>query len=95
MTGEVLRPVQGGPIRPSRFAERYHKLSIYNFDVHKNNGKIEAGSLFFNCARLAARRKNNELKARGFLARVLQHEYDHLQGVLIKDRTSEFQKLQT
>ena len=27
-----------------------------------------------------------KLKARGFLARVLQHEYDHLQGMLIKDR---------
>lgn len=27
-----------------------------------------------------------KLKARGFLARVLQHEYDHLQGVLIKNR---------
>lgn len=26
-----------------------------------------------------------KIKARGFLARVLQHEYDHLQGVLIKD----------
>lgn len=29
-----------------------------------------------------------KFKARGFLARVLQHEYDHLQGVLIKDRVS-------
>ena len=27
-----------------------------------------------------------KFKSRGFLARVLQHEYDHLQGVLIKDR---------
>ena len=27
-----------------------------------------------------------KLKARGFLARVFQHEYDHLQGTLIKDR---------
>lgn len=27
-----------------------------------------------------------KIKARGFLARVLQHEYDHLQGILIKDR---------
>lgn len=27
-----------------------------------------------------------KLKARGFLARVFQHEYDHLQGMLIKDR---------
>ncbi|KKT37519.1 MAG: Peptide deformylase [Parcubacteria group bacterium GW2011_GWA1_44_13] len=27
-----------------------------------------------------------KIKARGFLARVLQHEYDHLNGLLIKDR---------
>src|SRR3989344_8303131 len=27
-----------------------------------------------------------KLKARGFLARVFQHEFDHLQGTLIKDR---------
>src|SRR3989338_5126001 len=31
--------------------------------------------------------KKIKIKARGFLARVLQHEYDHLQGVLIKNRT--------
>lgn len=29
--------------------------------------------------------KKVKFKARGFLARVLQHEYDHLQGILIKD----------
>ena len=28
-----------------------------------------------------------KIKARGFLARVLQHETDHLNGLLIKDRT--------
>lgn len=28
-----------------------------------------------------------KLKARGFLARVFQHEYDHLQGMLINERT--------
>lgn len=27
-----------------------------------------------------------KFKARGMLARILQHEHDHLQGVLIKDR---------
>lgn len=27
-----------------------------------------------------------KLRAKGFLARVLQHEYDHLQGVLIRYR---------
>ena len=27
-----------------------------------------------------------KFKARGFLARVLQHEYDHLRGILIKDK---------
>ncbi len=30
--------------------------------------------------------KKIRFKAKGFLARVLQHEYDHLQGILIKDR---------
>lgn len=32
--------------------------------------------------------KGNKIRfiAKGLLARVLQHEYDHLQGVLIKDR---------
>ena len=29
-----------------------------------------------------------KFKAKGMLARILQHEYDHLQGVLIKDRVS-------
>ena len=33
--------------------------------------------------------KKIRFKAKGFLARVLQHEYDHLQGVLIKDKTAE------
>lgn len=39
--------------------------------------------------------KKIKIKARGFLARVLQHEYDHLQGMLIKDRASGSQKLQS
>ncbi len=30
--------------------------------------------------------KKQKIKARGFLARVIQHETDHLNGVLIKDR---------
>jgi len=30
--------------------------------------------------------KKFKFKARGFLARILQHEYDHLQGILIKDK---------
>ncbi len=30
--------------------------------------------------------KKIKIKARGLLARVFQHEYDHLQGILIKDR---------
>ncbi len=30
--------------------------------------------------------KKIKLRAKGFLARVIQHEYDHLQGVLIKDK---------
>jgi len=31
-----------------------------------------------------------KLKARGFLARVLQHETDHLNGITIKNRAAEF-----
>jgi len=33
-----------------------------------------------------------KLKARGFLARVLQHETDHLHGITIKNRNSEISK---
>jgi peptide deformylase len=33
--------------------------------------------------------KKIKIKARGFLARVLQHEVDHLNGLLIKDRLNE------
>lgn len=33
--------------------------------------------------------KKHKIRARGFLARVLQHEYDHLQGTLIKDRKAQ------
>jgi peptide deformylase len=31
-------------------------------------------------------------RARGLLARVLQHEYDHLRGILIEDRKKEIEK---
>ncbi|MCL1804904.1 MAG: peptide deformylase [Clostridiales bacterium] len=31
-----------------------------------------------------------ELKAEGYLARVIQHEYDHLEGVLFRDRAVSF-----
>ncbi|MEX2090770.1 MAG: peptide deformylase [Candidatus Paceibacterota bacterium] len=31
-----------------------------------------------------------KIKARGFLARVLQHETDHLNGITIKNRATEF-----
>lgn len=30
--------------------------------------------------------KKFKFKARGFLARILQHEYDHMQGILIRDK---------
>ena len=33
-----------------------------------------------------------KLKARGFLARVLQHETDHLNGITIKNRSAEISK---
>jgi len=32
----------------------------------------------------------HKIKARGFLARVLQHETDHLNGITIKNRAAEF-----
>lgn len=32
--------------------------------------------------------KKIKIKARGFFARVLQHEYDHLNGLLIKDHAN-------
>ena len=35
---------------------------------------------------MTEKREKKEIKARGFLARVLQHEIDHLNGVLFVDR---------
>jgi peptide deformylase len=37
--------------------------------------------------------KSMKIKARGFLARVLQHEIDHLDGVLFFDRMEDVQQL--
>src|SRR3989338_9946177 len=37
--------------------------------------------------------RKQKLKARGFLARILQHETDHLNGITIKNRNSENPKL--
>jgi peptide deformylase len=39
------------------------------------------------------RGKRTELRARGFTARVIQHEIDHLDGVLFLDRMKSFQSL--
>jgi peptide deformylase len=36
--------------------------------------------------------EQNELRASGMLARVIQHEYDHLEGVLFVDRISAFRR---
>ncbi len=33
------------------------------------------------------------LKARGLLARVIQHEYDHLNGILFTDKISDYRKI--
>ena len=55
-------------------------LSIPNYWVQiKRAKKIKLKALDENGKKI-------KIKARGFLARVLQHEYDHLQGMLIKDR---------
>ena len=57
-------------------------LSIPNYWVQiKRAKKIKLKALDENGKKI-------KIKARGFLARVLQHEYDHLQGMLIKDRVS-------
>ncbi len=54
-------------------------LSIPDYWVRvKRSKKIKLKALDENGKKI-------KLKARGFLARVLQHEYDHLQGMLIKD----------
>ncbi len=37
--------------------------------------------------------EKRELQASGLLARAIQHEYDHLQGVLLVDRMSQVQKI--
>ena len=39
------------------------------------------------------RGSKQKLKARGFLARILQHETDHLNGITIKNRNSDNPKL--
>lgn len=55
-------------------------LSIPDYWVQiKRSKKIKLKALDENGKKI-------KIKARGFLARVLQHEYDHLQGMLIKDR---------
>ncbi len=36
--------------------------------------------------------KPHHIKAKGFFARVIQHEYDHLDGILITDRVKENEK---
>lgn len=55
-------------------------LSIPDYWVQiKRSKKIKIKALDENGKKI-------RIKARGFLARVLQHEYDHLQGILIKDR---------
>ena len=55
-------------------------LPDYWAEIHRSK-KIQIKALDENG-------KKVRFKARGFLARVLQHEYDHLNGVLIKDKTA-------
>lgn len=68
-------------------------------EFSKNTGEVEEGCLSIpgywhqikrskkiKIKALDENGKKIKIKARGFLARVLQHEYDHLQGMLIRDR---------
>ncbi len=58
-------------------------LSIPGYDANiKRSKKIKIKALDENGNKI-------KLKARGFLARVLQHETDHLNGLVIKDRFNE------
>lgn len=58
-------------------------LSIPNYwQQIKRSKKIKLKALDENGKKI-------KMKAKGFLARVLQHEYDHLQGVLIKNHAKE------
>ena len=56
-------------------------------EFSKDTGEMEEGCLSIpEYWHQIKRAKKIKIKARGFLARVLQHEFDHLQGILIKDR---------
>lgn len=58
-------------------------LSIPNYSVQiRRSKKIKIKALDENGKKI-------KLKARGFLARILQHEIDHLSGLVIKDRFNE------
>lgn len=58
-------------------------LSIPGFGANlKRSKKIKIKAVDENGSKI-------KLKARGFLARVLQHETDHLNGLVIKDRFNE------
>ncbi len=57
-------------------------LSIPNYYVQMRRSKK------IKIKALDAGGKKIKFKARGFLARVLQHETDHLNGTVIKDRVS-------
>ena len=61
-------------------------LSIPEYGVNiKRSKKVKIKATDENGSKI-------KLKARGFLARVLQHETDHLNGITIKDRHSEISK---
>ena len=44
------------------------------------------------CARSTSRASRSSIEASGLEARVIQHEIDHLDGVLILDRTTREQR---
>ncbi len=81
-----------------------HTLKIINPEIIKTSGEVageEACLSLPGVARIVKRAKNLTLKYqdingtpietayRGFIARIIQHELDHLDGILITDRSSE------
>ena len=62
-------------------------------EYSKESDEIEEGCLSIPGYWTPIKRsKKIKIKARGFLARVLQHETDHLNGITIKNRSAEISK---
>ena len=89
-------------------SKREEELALVNPRILKKKGREwdDEGCLSFPGIRAEVERhvditvvyqdldgKEQSLKASGFLARVIQHEMDHLEGVLMVDRLSAADKL--